>query len=228
MPDAPAPSRKVLPARLPRSAVRATYTWIAPAHDWLAVLVEARARRLGLSWAAVQNGEAVLEVAVGTGLSFQHLLRSNPSGRTEGIDLTPAMLRRAERRAHRIPHEGRYRLRLGDAYALDFPDGTFDLVLNSYMFDLLPEADFVPVLQEYRRVLKPGGRLVMINMTKGERWYNELWDSLYRLHPALLGGCRGILLTPFLEKAGFSALRRTYVSQRTFPSEILYGKKPAF
>lgn len=215
----------MLPARFDKDDVRKAYAWIAPTHDWLAVVVEARARRLGLARAGVQDGEHVLEVAVGTGLSFRHLLQANPNGWTEGVDLTPQMLRRAERRAERSG-TGRYRLRLGDAYALDFPDGTFDLVLNSYLFDLLPEADFVPVLREFFRVVKPGGRLVMMNMTRAEHWHNHLWDALYRLHPALLGGCRGVTAAPYLRRAGFTEVRRTFVSQWTFPSEVVSGRKP--
>jgi len=222
-PDLPTPAMR--PARLPREAIPRTYTWIAPTHDGLAVVVESRARRLGLAWAAVANGEQVLEVAVGTGLSFRHLLRQNPDGWTEGVDVTPAMLKRARRRAARSGTAA-YRLTLGDAYALDFSDATFDLVLNSYMFDLLPAADFVPVLRGFRRVLKPGGRLVMVNMTHGTRWYNHLWEGIYRLHPPLLGGCRGVLVEPSLREAGFVNTRRTYVSQWTFPSEVLYGERP--
>ena len=213
------------PARLPKSAVARTYTWIAPTHDWLAVLVEARARRLGLRWASVQDGEAVLEVAVGTGLSFRRLLEKNPHGWTEGVDLTPAMLRRAEQRAARAA-TNRYRLRPGDAYALDFEAATFDCVLCSYMFDLLPIADFDRVLREFRRVLKPGGRLVLVNMTRGRRWYNQGWELIYRTCPPLLGGCRGVLAAPYVRAAGFAQVRRRYVSQWTFPSEVVRGVRP--
>lgn len=216
----------IRPARLPKARVVPTYTWIAPTHDWLAVLVEAKARRLGLAWAAVQDGEMVVEVAVGTGLSFRHLLAQNPTGGTEGVDLTPAMLRRAERRAARSGTMS-YRLQVGDAYALPYPDAYADLVLNSYLFDLLPVADFVPVLREFRRILKPGGRLVLVNMTRGRRWYHWFWEGLYRLYPPLLGGCRGVEVAPFCEQAGFVNVRRRFVSQRTFPSEVVYAEKPS-
>lgn len=213
------------PARLPKEAVSRTYTRIAPLYDGWAMLVESKAHRLGLAWAAVQDGERVLEVAVGTGLMFRRLLLHNPNGWTEGIDLTPAMLNHARRRAARSGISN-YRLTPGDAYALALPDASFDLVLNSYMFDLLPVADFVPILHEFRRVLRPGGRLVMMNMTRGRRWYNHLWESLYRFYPPLLGGCRGILVEPFLREAGFTNTRRAYVSQWTFPSEVVYGERP--
>lgn len=213
------------PARLHSDRVVPTYTWIAPVHDVLALLVEAEARSMAHHWAHVQDGEHVLEVAVGTGLSFNRLLQANPNGWTEGIDRTPAMLRRAQHRAQRSG-TSRWRLRRGTAYALPFETSTFDLVFNSYMFDLLPVSDFDPVLREFLRVLRPGGRLVMANMTLGPEWYHQVWETFYALHPPLLGGCRGVRVRPFLEEAGFVYLRRAFISQRTFPSEVVYGEKP--
>ena len=213
------------PARMPQSAVPYVYTAIAPTHDWLAVLVEAKARAFGLQQLAVQNGEHVLEVAVGTGLSFPALVRANPDGWTEGLDRTPAMLRKAARRMRNAPHR-RFGLRLGDAYDLPYPDNTFDALLNSYMFDMLPVADFVPVLREFRRVLKPGGRCVCINMTVPTHWTERLWDTIYALWPPLLGGCRGVAIAPFMQDAGFVEVRRTRIVQRTFPSEVVVGPRP--
>ena len=167
----------------------------------------------------------MLEVATGTGLAFERILRANPSGRNEGIDLTEAMLARARKRAAKLGVKN-YRLRMGDAYALDFPDGEFDLLINNYMFDLLPQQDFIGVLTEFRRVLRPGGRLAMVNMTKGERWYNRIWERIYRLNPAWLGGCRGVYVLPAMEKCGFVDTKREYISQMTFPSEVLCGVAP--
>lgn len=223
MAPSPAPMQ---PARLPHAAVPGTYRWIAPTYDLLALTVSARARRLALDWAAVQDGERVLEVAVGTGLSFRRLLEANPSGWTEGIDRTPAMLRRARRRARRAPTD-RWRLGLGDAYALDVPDASFDLVLNSYLFDLLPAADFDRVLRGFYRVLRPGGRLVLFHMTPGPRPAHRLWEALYRLWPPLLGGCRGVRAAPAVERAGFEAVRRTVVTEWSLPTEVLFGVRPA-
>ncbi len=221
----------MLRARVSKEEIPSMYRWIAPTHDLLAVLVESHARRRGLEQAAVRDGEQILEVAVGTGLSFEYLIRHNPTGHNTGVDLTPAMLARARRRSERVFREAgletpNYTLIEGDAYALPFPDRHFDLVLNSYMFDLLPEDDFVPVLEEFKRVLKPGGRLVQINMTEGAAWYNGFWENLYRIHPRLLGGCRGVTMAPFFRKAGFDRVEREYISQRTFPSEVVRGIRP--
>ena len=196
------------------------YRKIAPGYDLWARLTESKARDRCLEIAAIQNGESVLEVAVGTGLAFERILRANPSGRNEGIDLTKAMLIRAEKRAASAGIEN-YRLAVGDAYALDFPDDDFDVLINNYMFDLLPEDDFPTVLAEFRRVLRPGGRLVLVNMTKGVRWYNSIWEWVYRMNPAWLGGCRGVQVLPLLGQIGFVTLGRQYISQMTFPSEVI-------
>ena len=121
---------------------------------------------------------------------------------------------------------GNYSLEPGDAYNLSYPDGEFDVVLNNYMFDLLPEQDFPLILGEFLRVLRPGGRLVMANMTKALHWYSSLSELVYRIRPSLLGGCRGVYLLPYLESAGFIAIRREYISQMTFPTEVLFAMKP--
>jgi ubiquinone/menaquinone biosynthesis C-methylase UbiE len=215
----------MLDARLEKGRVSEVYRRIAPSYDLWAWLTEGKARDRCLEMAAIQNGEAVLEVAVGTGLTFERILKSNPSGRNEGIDLTEAMLIRAERRAARSGLRN-YRLAVGDAYVLGFPDASFDALINNYLFDLLPQQDFLTVLEEFRRVLRPGGRLAMVNMSKGERWYNGIWEQIYRINPALLGGCRSVTLLPQLVECGFIETRREYISQWTFPSEVVYAEIP--
>ncbi|MBT8137349.1 MAG: methyltransferase domain-containing protein [Gammaproteobacteria bacterium] len=215
----------MLDARVDPGEIAGIYRRIAPVYNVWATLAESRARKLCLRLAAIRDGEAVLEVAVGTGLAFAGILAANPGGRNEGIDLTEAMLTRARRRANRNGNDN-FRLSVGDARALEFPDCQFDVVINNYMFDLLPETDFLPVLTEFRRVLRPGGRLVISGMTTGKRWYNRLWERVYRLNPALLGGCRGVELLPYVQRTGFIDAQRSYISQMTFPSEIIHAVVP--
>jgi len=207
-------------ARIKHGQVSDLYRKIAPVYDLWARLTESKARDRCLEIAAIRDGESVLEVAVGTGLAFEKILQANPSGRNEGIDVTEAMLNRAE---IRVASSGikSYRLTVGDAYALDFENGEFDVLINNYMFDLLPEDDFPTVIAEFRRVLSPGGRLVLANMTQGKSWHNSVWEWVYRLNPAWLGGCRAVQLLPMLEESEFAHLDRQYISQMTFPSEVI-------
>ncbi len=216
---------EILDARVDKSNVTEVYQGIAPIYDLWGRLTESRARDRCLELASIQDGESILEVAVGTGLAFTKILTLNPNGRKEGIDLTEEMLIRAKSKAQQSGI-GNYNLVLGDAYNLEYPDNTFDTLINNYMFDLLPESDFPQVLDEFKRVLRPGGRLVMVNMTKGEHWYNSIWETIYRMNPAWLGGCRGVLLMPYLESAGFKNVKREFISQITWPSEVVLGVKP--
>lgn len=217
--------KKILEARIRKNDVPTVYAKIAPKHDMWGKVAESKARNRCLELANIQNREAVLEVAVGTGLAFEEILKANPDGRNEGVDLAEEMLIRAKTRAEESGIKN-YRLNLGDAYNLEYEDNAFDILINNYMFDLLPEGDFTTVLTEFKRVLRPGGRLVLVNMAKGERWYNFIWEIVYRISPASFGGCRGIYLLPYVESMGFKEVKREFISQMTFPSEVIYGIKP--
>lgn len=61
---------------------------------------------------------------------------------------------------------------------LPFPDATFDVLYNGYMLDLLGLRDISIALGEFRRTLKPGGRLVLVNMTKAD----ADWRTLHKKH----------------------------------------------
>lgn len=216
-------TNQILQAGVPQQEIPSVYARIAPVYDLWAALTEGRARRLAFHRAGVTDGESILEVAVGTGLLFRELVKANPRGRTEGVDLTERMLDRARAKVERLP--GDHRLRVGDARALPFPDASFDLVLNSYMFDLLPEEDFPLVLAEFHRVLRPGGRLMLVNMARAERLRQRVYEWIYRLEPRLLGGCRGVEMAPSVRAQGFADVQVERLSQLGFPSEIVQARR---
>lgn len=209
---------------LSKAEVVAVYGRKAPRYDLWAGATESRARQRVLELAAVRDREAVLEVAVGTGLLFTELLKRNPHGRNDGIDLTEPMLEQARAKAARSG-ETNWTLRLGDTYALDYPDACFDVLCNCYMFDLLPEADFAPVLGEFHRVLRPGGRLVLANLACSQGVTYRLWDLMYRINPAWVGGCRAVQMTDELRHAGFAIDVCEQVTQLTLATEVIRACK---
>jgi ubiquinone/menaquinone biosynthesis C-methylase UbiE len=215
---------KILEAKLSKKQIPQVYASKVAVYDIWGKLTESKAQRRCIELAAIQDGEAVLEVAVGTGLTFSHVLQRNSSGINEGVDLTEAMLAQARKKAAQSGRSN-YRLRIGDAYALDFADNTFDVLINNYMFDLIPEKNFNLILAEFKRVLKPGGRLLLVNMAGNGRWYNKIWEIIYRIQPSWLGGCRGVSMIAYVHAAGFRQTTREFVSQMTFPSEVIYGIK---
>ena len=214
----------ILDAKLSKEQVPEVYSSKARFYDVWGKFTESKAQKRSLEIANIQDGETILEVAVGTGLTFARVLKQNPSGWNEGVDLTEAMLAKAKAKAAQSDTNN-YRLNLGDAYDLAFENGRFDLLINNYMFDLLPKADFPQVLAEFHRVLKPGGRLLLVNMAKGKRWYNNIWETLYKRNETSMAGCRGVSMSGPLEDNGFSVTHHEYISQMTFPSEIILAEK---
>ena len=177
-----------------------------------------------LAVAEVHDGEAVLEVAVGTGKQLVQLARRNPGGRTVGVELAQGMLAKTSRRLARAAIE-RVELRRGDALALPFADASFDLVVNSFTLDLLPRDDIPRALAEFGRVLRPGGRLVLSDMTKGQRPWHRLYDALYARGLSLTANCRGVLAAPILHQLGFTEIKREYLTQLLIPTEIVTAHK---
>jgi ubiquinone/menaquinone biosynthesis C-methylase UbiE len=207
------------PARIDQRDIPGLYDRLSRIYDLWAALTESRARRCVLQRAAPNDGESILEIAVGTGQQFAQLVRANPHGTTRGTDLSPQMLARARTRIAQL--EGTAQLEVADAHTLSFPDHTFDLVIVSYLFDLLPESDFPAIITEIRRVLRDDGRVIVVNMTIAERHRDNLYRWIYRLSPKLLGACRGVRLTSDLIAGGFRVAQRDYITQLGFPSEIL-------
>ena len=110
----------------------------------------------GRRWACSQAAGDVLEVAVGTG---RNLPFYPDRVRLMGIDLSPAMLDIARRRANELGR--RVELQVGDAEALSFPNGCFDTVICTLSLCCIP--DDRKAVAEMKRILRPGGRLVLLD-----------------------------------------------------------------
>ncbi len=216
---------RVLEARRGPQSVSGVYSRLAPVYELWARMTEAKARSRVLELANIRDGEDILEVATGTGAQLVELARRNPSGTTRGIELAPGMVRRTQKR---LAAEGlaAVEVREGSGLELPFEDESFDLLVNGYMLDLLPHEEIVAAIAEYRRVLRPGGRLVLSNMTVAERRRDGIWDELYKRGIDLTAGCRGVLAAPVLDEEGFEQVSRQYIGQMGFPTEIVTAVKP--
>ena len=213
-------------AQIAQEEIGRLYDGIAWFYDIWAGLTETRARKRALEIAGVQDGWSVLEVAVGTGAAFAELVHQNPNGKNIGIDLSSKMLAKAKKRLQALP-DSTYSLDVSSAYALPVDNDYIDLLMNNYMFDLIPYKDMDKVINEFRRVLKPDGKLVLVNMTIGERAGSGIYDYLYRLSPKLMGGCRSVRLADRLERNGFRVDSREYCQHMLFPSEVILARKTA-
>ena len=75
-----------------------------------------------------------------------------------------------------------------------------------------------------KRVLKKGGKLILVNMTEGESFGSGIYRLIYRLAPKAFGGCRGVELSAKLAQRGFEVASREYYQQLGFPSEVILAR----
>jgi len=215
---------KIIKRKFNKKKVRSDYDHLAGHYDLWSKLTETRAINKAIELAEINNRQHVLEVAVGTGLAFRKIAHLNPDGMNIGIDLSKGMLKKTEKRMKGFSKD-HYLLQLGNAYHLPFKDQSFDVLINNYMLDLLPEKDFEMILSEFYRVLKPGGRVTICSFSFGTKKINKIWFWMAEKFPELLKGCRPISLESYLKRAGFRVSSSEEVSQNTFPSMVLKGIK---
>jgi ubiquinone/menaquinone biosynthesis C-methylase UbiE len=118
----------------------------------------------GRPWVCSQATGEVLEVAIGTGRNLPYYPEDI---RLTGVDLSPAMLQLAQRRADELGRK--VDLRVGDAHALDLPDDAFDTVVCTFSLCAIP--DERRAIAEMWRVLRPGGRLLLLDHVAGAPWW---------------------------------------------------------
>ena len=106
----------------------------------------------------------VLDIGCGTGELTRLAARHFPGARVVGMDFTAAMIDVARRRTAGGPEAGRIRYGRGTAMRLPFPDGSFDLLTNAFLARNLVDLD--RALVEMRRVLRPGGVLMILEITE--------------------------------------------------------------
>lgn len=124
-------------------------------------------------WVCSRARGRTLEVAIGTGLNLPFY---RPDVRLTAIDLTPEMMAIARRRAVDLGRDVGFCE--GDAQALPFADGTFDTVVATYAMCSVP--DLPLTIREMRRVLAPGGRLLLLDHVRSSvlpfRWIQRLME----------------------------------------------------
>lgn len=200
------------------AAIQHFYEWLGRKHDW-AEVYESRAKKRALALLDIQPGMRVLNVGVGTGKDHRRLVQAvAPGGIAVGVDIAATMLRLTQRRTGAPVVQA-------DARALPFADNTFDRLFCAYMFDLLPLPDLRPTLLECVRVVRPGGRLVLVSLGEGvtrtSQFVMRLWKGLYQLAPLACGGCRPIPLAHIATTLPAVRVQHETIVQWGVPSEMV-------
>jgi SAM-dependent methyltransferase len=149
-------SKDATPDQSPDESSVAEYRWMAPIYDPVVELFLGPVRLAVRDIALSAPGRRVLDVACGTGSQLRVLARAGFA--CTGLDLSSAMLGVARRKG---PADIAYRH--GDARRMPFPDGGFDLAVIALSLHELPRPDQEAILAEIRRVLAPGGFLLVVD-----------------------------------------------------------------
>jgi len=205
-----------------RDEIRAYYDKIARVYDLLAERSEQPMREKGLALLAAREGESVLEIGFGTGHCLVALAEAvGEDGRVRGIDLSDAMLALARELVTARGLDRRVELTRGDAANLPYADGSLDGVFTSFTLELFDTPEIPAVLAEIRRVLKPGGRLAVVALSKEGKASLMLkaFEWTHRHFPNLMD-CRPIFVRRAVEEAGLE-IRSAEIDHMWVPVEIV-------
>ena len=160
-------------AELDRNTVAKAYARWAPVYDLVFGAVFDRGRKASIE-AAERIGGRILEVGVGTGISLPDYRRSN---RLVGIDISAPMLAKAQQRVREQNLCNVEALSVMDVAHLGFPDNSFDVVVAQYVITAVPDPE--AALDEFARVVKPGGEIILVNHIGAENGARRAFELCF-------------------------------------------------
>jgi phosphatidylethanolamine/phosphatidyl-N-methylethanolamine N-methyltransferase len=156
-----------------RAGVAKAYARWAPIYDLVFGAVFDGGRQASIV-AADRIGGRILDVGVGTGLSLSDYARTT---RLCGVDLSEPMLRKAHERVKQLNLSNVETLAVMDAKHLAFADGSFDAVVAQYVITAVPDPE--ATLDDFIRVLKPGGELILVNHIGAESGPRRVFELAF-------------------------------------------------
>jgi phosphatidylethanolamine/phosphatidyl-N-methylethanolamine N-methyltransferase len=156
---------------LDRGTIEKAYARWAPVYDIVFGAVFDRGRQAAIQ-AAERIGGRILEVGVGTGISLPHY---RPDISLTGVDLSLPMLRKARERVAAQRLANVETLAVMDAEHLGFADAFFDVVVAQFVITAVPHPE--AALDEFARVVKPAGEIVLVNHLGAETGVWRAWET---------------------------------------------------
>jgi ubiquinone/menaquinone biosynthesis C-methylase UbiE len=159
-------------------------------------------RRMTMELAGVKAGDTVLEVGCATGtLTLAAKQAAGPSGKVYGIDIIPGMIEASQRKAAQANVEITFQL--GSIDSIPFPDSHFDQVMCSFMIFHMSDETRRKGIAEIQRVLKPGGRLLALDLALPPQPFQR-WIARKLLGFSANEDLRDLI--PLMEASGFSGM----------------------
>lgn len=211
-----------------KEATKSGYDGLSKWYDAITGSYLRKSRERGLQKLSAKNGETVLEIGFGTGHGITALAKSvGNTGNVYGLDISEGMRSVAQNRIEKAGLSHRVKLNVGDAANLPFEDNFFDAIFTSFALELLEAHELPIVLHECQRVLKAGGRIGVVSLSKkaeGNKIMAFFYRAAYRYYPNLAGHPH--LVQKALEEARFQTQDAEQLSVWGLPVEIIIACKP--
>jgi ubiquinone/menaquinone biosynthesis C-methylase UbiE len=220
-------AQNILPSPRTKQEAKVVYDKFSKFYDYTLGLLGRRYLEMALELLSIVEGETVLEIGFGTGHCLKWIAKLvGPAGKVYGIDISPEMIGKTKKRLDKEGLANRAELCCGDATYLPFDDSAFDAVFMGFTLEIFDTPEIPRVLAQTKKVLKPGGRLGIVDMSKenGKSVFLKVYEWIHNKYPKYLGS-RPIYAEQCLIDAGYQIKSKEKIKIFRLPAEIIVAIK---
>jgi ubiquinone/menaquinone biosynthesis C-methylase UbiE len=218
----------VLPVSRTKAEAKRFYDRISRVYGWMTGAFERKHGEKALEMLSIQEGEIVLEIGPGSGHCYARIAGLvGDGGDCCGVDISAGMLDVTRNRLLRSGLVHRAGLCCADAARLPFSDNSFDAILMTFTLELFDTPEIPQVVQETMRVLKPGGRIAVVSLSKEGKpsMAIRVYEWAHRKWPQL-ADCRPIYAERSVTRGGYVVASTSKAKMAGLPLETILAIKP--
>lgn len=220
--------REMSRVNITTEATKESYGKMSKFYATLEGIAEKGLRKKGLELLAAEEGEIVLEIGFGTGFALCELAKSvGETGKAYGIDITPQMAEITRKRLKKKALIDRAEIYEEDTRKMSFDNNLFDAVYTASTLELFDTPEIAEVLKEIKRVLKPGGRLCVVSISKKgheNSFFLRFYEWLHKKIPKYVN-CRPIYVEDSIREAGYKIVKtEEFMLARLMPEIIVIAR----
>jgi demethylmenaquinone methyltransferase/2-methoxy-6-polyprenyl-1,4-benzoquinol methylase len=216
-------NEKILRVTRTKEQAKKTYDKISIIYDIFEGSFEKKFRNKALEQLDIKIGENVLEIGFGTGHSIVKIAEKvGKKGKVFGIDISSRMKDITQRRLEKRGLADRVELHCGDAIKTPYNESIFDAVFMSFVLELFDTPEITMVLKEINRIIKPGGRLGVVSLSKenGNSRMLKAYEWIH-IHFTKIVDCRPIYVEQAIKNVGNQIIYKENIKIFGLPGEIV-------
>jgi len=183
-----------------------------------------------MEYSLLTEASAVFELGCGTcKFAYRAFAEALPArAHYVGLDISTTMLDLCRERMRPFSDRVELKLTTGEL-PFDMANASVDRFIACYVLDLLPETEISAVIAEAHRILSSNGLICLAVLTKGinrhSRLVTAIWTTLFKIRPALVGGCRPISIGHYIDSARWKITHHETIVSAGIASEVLTARK---